>query len=214
VGSALVLWTEQRPGEAVDAATGVDTGADDAALVAAARANPQAFTSLYLRYVQAVHRYCYLKLGNREAAEDATSEVFLKALSGLGGYRGGYFAGWLFRIAQHVVTDAQRRASHRRTGLPLTAAGWVADPDPPPDEAAIAGSEALALRKALASLPVDQRQAMELELAGLSNQEIAATLGRSPGSTRVLRFRAQQRLRTILTYPSDAPGRAERRSPC
>ena len=209
-----MLWIAQRPGGAVDAATGVDISSDDAALVAAARANPQAFTALYLRYVQQVHRYCYLKLGNREAAEDATSEVFLKALGGLGGYRGGYFAGWLFRIAQHVVTDAQRRASPRRTGLPLTAVGAVMDPDPPPDEAVIAGSEAMALREALASLPADQRRAMELELAGLVNQEIAATLGRSAGSTRVLRFRAQQHLRMILTHPTDAHGRAERRASC
>ena len=209
-----MLWNEQRPGGAVDAATGADASADDAVLVAAALANPQAFTFLYLRYVQSVHRYCYLKLGNREAAEDATSEVFLKALGGLGGYRGGYFAGWLFRIAQHAVTDAQRRAPCRRTGLPLEAAGAVADPDPPPDETVIAGSEALAVRGALALLPSDQRQSMELELAGLSNQEIAATLGRSAGSTRVLRFRAQQRLRTILTQQPDAPDRAERRASC
>lgn len=195
-------------------ATGSGASAADAVLVVAARANPQAFTFLYLRYVQSVHRYCYLKLGNREAAEDATSEVFLKALGGLGGYRGGYFAGWLFRIAQHVVTDAQRHAPSRRAGLPLEAAGAVVDPDPPPDETVIAGSEAMALREALAALPPDQRQSMELELAGLSNQEIAATLGRSTGATRVLRFRAQQRLRTILTHPSDGPGRAERRASC
>jgi DNA-directed RNA polymerase specialized sigma24 family protein len=72
----------------------------------------------------------------------------------------------------------------------------------------------MALREALALLPPDQRQSMELELAGLSNQEIAVTLGRSSGSTRVLRFRAQQRLRTMLTHSPDAPDRAERRASC
>ena len=40
---------------------------DDAALVAAARASPHAFASLYQRYLRQVYRYCYIRLGTREA---------------------------------------------------------------------------------------------------------------------------------------------------
>jgi RNA polymerase sigma-70 factor (ECF subfamily) len=196
---------EHRP-QPVGAADAVpvdpDGGTEDAVLVAAARANPRAFTPLYRRYVNPVHRYCYLKLGDRHAAEDATSEVFLKALAGLGGYHGGYFAGWLFRIAQHVVIDSQRRGARGRVALPLDAAGEVADPSALPEETAIIHSQLDALRAALRALPGDQRAAIELELAGLANQEIAAALGRNAGSTRVLRFRATQRLRTMLAGPA------------
>jgi RNA polymerase sigma-70 factor (ECF subfamily) len=59
----------------------VDTGADDAVLVAAARANPEVFKLLYRRYVNAVYRDCYVRLGRPEAAEDVTSEEFLQALA-------------------------------------------------------------------------------------------------------------------------------------
>lgn len=65
---------------------------DDAALVADARSQPEKFAVLYERYLNQVYRYCYLRLGSREAAQDATSETFLKALAGIGRYRGGSFA--------------------------------------------------------------------------------------------------------------------------
>src|SRR5262245_27772316 len=82
-----------------------DAGQDDSTLVAAARANRQAFRPLYERHVDQIYRYCLLKLGSREAAEDATSEVFMRAVARLDTYKGGPFGGWLFRIAQNIVVD-------------------------------------------------------------------------------------------------------------
>jgi RNA polymerase sigma-70 factor (ECF subfamily) len=164
-------------------------------LAAAARANPQVYTLLYERYVDRVHRYCYLKLGNREAAEDATSQVFLEALDGLDRYRGGFFAGWLFRIAQHTVTDSFRE---RRPALPLDAADRIMDPTPMPEQAAISRSEIDALRLALQRLPADQRAVMELQLADLTTQEIANALGRSANAVRIIRYRAFRQLRSLL----------------
>jgi RNA polymerase sigma-70 factor (ECF subfamily) len=148
---------------------------DDDALVAAARVDREAFRALYERYANQVYRFCYLRLGSREAAEDAVSETFLKALAGLGNYRGGVFAGWLFRIA-----------------------GEVADPARQPEDAVVVRSEVRALRLGLQHLPGDQRAMLELQLADLSTEEIAAALGRSPNAVRHLRSRAQANLRSIL----------------
>jgi RNA polymerase sigma-70 factor (ECF subfamily) len=174
---------------------GASVPGDDVALARAAQANPAAFVLLYERYVDRVHRYCYLKLGSREAAEDATSQVFLEALAGIGGYRGGYFAGWIFRIAQHTVADAYRS---RRPSLPLVAAGDLRDPARLPEQLAIAGSELERLREALATLPDDQRAILDLQLAGVTTAEIAEVMGRSPNAIRIARYRAMQRLRAIL----------------
>jgi RNA polymerase sigma-70 factor (ECF subfamily) len=168
--------------------------------VAAARVNPEAFTLLYRRYLQPVHRYCYLRLGRREAAEDATSEVFLKALSSLEGYRGGAIGGWLFRIAHNVVTD-QHRARRHRFVVPLDAAGELRDPSAQPEVEAVSQSEIATVRAALATLTPDQRALVELQLAGLPTDEIAAALGRSQGAARVLRYRAHQALREALAEP-------------
>ncbi len=182
------------------------TEPDDAALVTAARVDPRAFAGRYDRYVGPVYGYCYTRLGDREAAEDATSEVFAKALAALGGYRDRTFAAWLFRIARNVVVDVHRR---RRATEPLAAAGEAPDPDRTPEEVIVGREECAALRAALARLPDDQRVAIECQLAGWSGQQTADALGRSADAVKMLRFRAHARLRKLLQPPqgaASAPG--------
>ena len=88
-------------------ASGPANGDDD--LVAAAKRDPDAFVALYRRYAPTVYGYCYNRLGSREQAEDATSQIFLKALTALPAQRDDLaFRGWLFAIAHNVVTDAHR----------------------------------------------------------------------------------------------------------
>lgn len=168
---------------------------EDAVLAAAARAHPPAFARLYERYLGPVYRFCHVRLGSTEAAEDATSEIFLKAFAGLGSFRDGVFAAWLFRIAHNVVTDAYRR---RRPHVPLAEAGALADPRPAPDVSAVAADEREAVRAALARLSPEQRLAVELGLAGWSGEQIAAVLEKSPAAVKMLRFRAMERLRAML----------------
>lgn len=181
-----------------DVPQGTDGSVDDAALVSAARANREAFVAIYDRYLQPIHRYCYLRLGSREAAEDATSEVFIRAMARLDSFRSEVFAGWLFRIAHNVVADTNRRGRRAGTPLALDAAGDVEDPDLLPEDTAVGRSEVDELRAALRQLSDDQRAVIELQLTDLSTPEIAAALGRSQGAVRILRFRAQQRLRALL----------------
>ena len=90
------------------------SAADEGALIGAARTDPRAFAVLYHRHVSAVYRFCYRRLGTKEAAEDATAQVFTKALGGLAGYRGGSFQGWLLAIAHHVVVDGHLLGSRAR----------------------------------------------------------------------------------------------------
>jgi RNA polymerase sigma-70 factor (ECF subfamily) len=166
---------------------------DDAPLVAAARADPQAFAPLYARYLQPVYLYCYRRLGTRTAAEDATSEVFLKALAGLPRYREDSFRGWLFTIARNVTVDAVRRQHLQES---LEAAGELVDTAPTPEEETVSTETQRAL---LARLPDDQRHIVELRLAGLTGAEIARVLGHSLGSVKAMQFRAFARLRRVLT---------------
>jgi RNA polymerase sigma-70 factor (ECF subfamily) len=182
------------------AVAAADPVADDAALVAAALHDRQAFRFLYERHFQQIYRYCYLKLASRELAEDATSEVFIKAMTRLDTWHGhGPFAGWLFRIAQNVVADTAWKHRWARRGLPLDTADGVVDRSSTPDDLAAAGSVIDAIRDALTGLPDNQRMLVEYQIAGLSTQEIATALGRSSGAVRMLRLRAFQQLRDALT---------------
>ena len=178
-----------------------DATADEARLIACAQADPRAFAPLYRRYLDPIHQYCYRRLGSRDAAEDATSLIFERALRALPSYRGGVFRAWLFTIAHHVITDSYRG---RRRHESLTAADDTADPGPDPATLAVLADEQRLLLAALALLPTDQRQVLELRLSGLPATEVAAILHRTPASVRTLQLRAVRRLQALLGIPTTA----------
>jgi len=168
---------------------------DEAALVAAAQRDRQDFGPLYGRYANPVYKYCFAQLGNRQAAEDATSLVFTKALDGLSRFHGGSFRAWLFTIARNVVTD-QFRA--RRFDAPIEAATAVAAPGAALDDLAADADRDRGLRALLADLTPDQRQVIELRLLGLAGPEVAVALDRSHAWVKVTQFRAIERLRAMM----------------
>lgn len=194
-GMGLLLSRSRSRAEPAARGVASGQGSDDGSLVLAAQADPRAFADLYKRYLERVYRYCYLRLGSHEAAEDAASEVFLKVLAGLGGFHGDVFAAWLFRICHHAVADAQRR---RHPSEPLVAGDDPPDRAPTPEEQAVASDERERLGAALGALPREQRLVLELQLAGWTGDQVAAVLGKSGGAVKMLHFRAVARLREIL----------------
>jgi RNA polymerase sigma-70 factor, ECF subfamily len=175
--------------------------ASDAELVALSQRHPDAFAQLYARYLDPVHRYCYRRLGSREAAEDATSLVFAKALSALPRYHDTSFRRWLFTIAHHVIVDRYRDAPPEH---PLDTAIAILDEAPSPEELAIAAEERRSVRALLAHLPEHQRRVIELRLAGLTGAEIAQALGRTQANVDVTQHRAVVRLRGLLGLCAEA----------
>lgn len=151
------------------------------------------FGLLYDRYATNVYRYCHRRLGNRPDAEDATSAVFLRALERLGSYGGGSFPAWLFAIARTTV------ANRFRERLPdlLGERDDLLDPAEQPDEAAIASADVSDVAALLSLLPADQREVMELRLAGLTGAEIAEAMNRSVAAIKMLQLRAMKRLRAV-----------------
>jgi len=175
---------------------------DDARIVALARSDPAAFAQLYRRYVDTVYRYCVHRLGTREQAEDATSQIFLKALAALPSHRpGGSFRAWLFTIAHNVITDTYRT---KRTHWPLALALEHADEEPSPEDQAIGAIERGEVHAMLAILPTDQRRIMELRLAGLTGNEIAEALGKNLGAVKMAQSRAIARLKQAMHQNGDA----------
>jgi RNA polymerase sigma-70 factor (ECF subfamily) len=171
-------------------------GQPDAVLVAHARGDRDSFAALYDRYFDAIYRYCFVRLGSAERAEDAAHQVFVRALEAVDRYREvGRFRSWLFTIAHNVV------ATELTTRSPVGSAemvNFVVDPVAGPEAVALAAMELHALRAALSRLPTDQRQVIELRLAGLTGREIAHELGRSHEAIKMLQQRALARLRATL----------------
>src|SRR5438105_13873273 len=71
--------------------------------------------ALYRRHVRPLYTFVYSRVGNREAAEDLTSEVFTKALTHLDPTREEHsIVAWLYRVARNAVADYWRagRGTH------------------------------------------------------------------------------------------------------
>jgi RNA polymerase sigma-70 factor (ECF subfamily) len=167
-------------------------------LVTRAKSDPEAFGQLYDRYFDPIYRYCSWRLHTQVAAEDATSQIFLKALAGLPGYRPNTssFRSWLFAIAYHVVVDAYR--AHRPMAH-LDLALTIPDRDPGPETRAVHAETQREIRSLLAHLPDEQADLLRLRMAGLTDREIAEVVGKSGSAVRTSLHRAIKRLRALMT---------------
>jgi RNA polymerase sigma factor (sigma-70 family) len=164
-----------------------------------------AFGSLYERYVDAIHRYIAVKVGQREDVEDLTSRTFLRAWDSIadGGWSDRPFGPWLFRIAHNLIVDCYRA---RRTTVPLDDASWEierkhARDQASPERMADASLTAARVRHALGRLTEDQQQVIVLRFfEGLSAGEVAVIIGKREGAVRALQFRALSLLAAMLHH--------------
>ena len=79
--------------------------------------NEKAFEHLLMRHKEKMFRFIYLKLRDRDLAEDIFQETFVKIINTLklGAYNEeGKFLPWAMRIAHNLVIDHFRRSSKVR----------------------------------------------------------------------------------------------------
>ncbi|MBE6913984.1 MAG: sigma-70 family RNA polymerase sigma factor [Ruminococcaceae bacterium] len=171
----------------------------------AARGDTAAFEEIVRANEKMVYNLALRSLGNREDAEDAAQEVFMKAYAALATMRGdSKLSVWLYRITNNVCIDMLRR---RRDTLSLSCETEDGEsefdlPDSRFDPAAIAERRDLReqVSRALAQLPDDARQIFLLrELAGQSYAEIAETLQIDIGTVKSRIFRARKRICLLLS---------------
>jgi len=88
----------------------------DKELIKAAKTDLSNFKLLYRKYLKAVFRYCYSRVGkNRDLAEDITSETFVKAIEKFDNYQyqSKPFVVWLYTIAHNLIVDYYRSRKER-----------------------------------------------------------------------------------------------------
>lgn len=131
---------------------------------------------------------------SRAEGDDLFQEALLRALGKLDGLRDdGAFRSWLYRVISTVHVGRCRRAFWRRL-LPLGDTDEAASSEPAADDA-LGGAQRA--RRALASLPPDQRETIVLfELEGWLVEEIAALHGSSLSCVKSQLARGRERLRT------------------
>lgn len=142
----------------------------------------------------------YLRTQGASEPEDLTSEVFVAVLRNIGSFVGDEagFRSWVFTIAHRRLLDEKRRRRRRPPPEPLDDAAEV----PAPDDVETSVSRSLdadTVRRLCHRLRPEQRDVLLLRLvAGLTIDEVAATLGKTPGSVKAHQRRGFQALARLV----------------
>lgn len=137
----------------------------------------EAAAPLMDHYGEALMRYLYSILGNRESAEDVFQEVWMKVMEKIGQFNEDMpFAPWLFRIARNAAYDALK--ARKRWWSLDTGSGKGDDADIPEVESPVdLGQEVLARQtvgRLMHTLSPDHREVLLLRFfQDLSYEEIA-----------------------------------------
>lgn len=166
---------------------------------------PAGLRALYEETLPIVYRYIYSKVGNREEAEDLTSQVYLKALRGLDVARDNASAqAWLFQVARTTIADFWRGFYRIRTSSldDLLATGWdspVNVGQPPDDQSAAARAQRI-----LSRLPDRYREVLTFRfLLNLSLKETATRMNLTEANVKVLQFRALKKASALTEQRVD-----------
>lgn len=161
----------------------------------------EALQEVYDNHVEQIYKFIYFKVGNREDAEDITSQVFIKAAQTLDTTQENHTKlAWLYQVARTTITDYWRNhykgptfsldqmeeESPRRL-----AAGPLLLSDDIPEESNPAAEKVHAV---LNMLPANYRRVLELRfLQGCSLKETAAAMQVTEANAKVLQHRALQK---------------------
>lgn len=159
----------------------------------------QAFAELVRKYQGKVRAYCYSMLTDREAAEDAAQEVFIKVFRSLDRFKAdSSFSTWLYRItANHCMDLLRKRARENniswdalteKTGEPHTPLHSNENPLSVVEHKDLLG-------KVLSVLNLEYREIIILrEVQELSYEEIAEVLQCSLDAVKARLKRARKQL--------------------
>lgn len=173
------------------------------------RRDTSALSSFYDLTAGAVHGVCRRILRDPSDAEEASLDVFLQVwekASRFDAARGDALT-WLLTLARSRAIDRLRsRGAARRHETGLDERHDTPSPDPGPETLSSLAQRAGLVRGALADLPAEQREVLELAyFEGLTHAEIAERLAQPLGTAKSRIRLALQRLRRSLD-PENAGG--------
>jgi len=182
----------------------LSTRSDEHLLVRAREGDARAFEELYRRFSVPVFGFCMMRLSNRQAAEDATQEVFLKVGDATGSPVDNVKA-WIFTVARNVVIDfSRRKAATPEFAEMESVMDSIAHSN---DETAFSALDVTTnVYIALRRLASRERQALIYrEFQDWPSQRIAKELNLRPGNVDVILCRARAAFGTAYAEIADLP---------
>ncbi len=151
------------------------------------------------RHQGVVFRVCYRVLGNRQDAEDAAQESFVRAYERLDGFEGrSSFKTWLTKLA--VNTSLNELAKRKRALREIPPEAITANAGDDPEERLVSSEAVGRVREALLEVKENHRAAVVLkDLEGYSFAEVGEMLEVSEATARVWAHRGRKKLKETLT---------------
>jgi RNA polymerase sigma-70 factor (ECF subfamily) len=156
------------------------------------------FSEIYRQHAEAVFRLAWMLSGDRDEAEDLTSETFARALAGAGRIEQATVRSYLYAIVRNLVSSR-----HRRPRLEVSVddeqLSHAEQSDPGPEQRAELRQRLAHASAGLAAIRESDRQVLLLcGLHGLNTLEIADALGLDPAHVRVRLHRARRQLAAFI----------------
>lgn len=165
----------------------------------AERGDAEAFAQLFQTFAPRVKSYMMRQGADAATAEELAQETLATVWRKARLYSAdkGSVSTWIFTIARNLRIDRLRRE-----------VAWVElpperdqqpSPDPAPDETVVAGEREKRVKAALAALPADQAQVVQLSyVEGLSHSEIAGRMGLPLGTVKSRMRLAYEKIRQAV----------------
>jgi len=185
---------------------GLDERSDEQLMLAFQRGDAKAFEMLLTRHEKGMYGFALRMVGDSMLAEEVAQEAFLRIIQSAPRYRAkASFRNYVYRIVRNLCVDHLRRRPREprppdlEAGLPGTTEG-IPDGNPGPEHHVGAAQLRSAIRRALFTLPADQREAFLLkEVKGMKLQDVAAITGANLNTVKSRLRYALIRLREHLS---------------
>lgn len=161
------------------------------------RVTEHAFLEAYDEYADALFRYCYFRVKDREKAQDLMHETFTKTWEYLrAGNEIQSLRAFLYRVAHNLSVNEVVRSQPLSLDELQETVGY--DPEDTKASSPEEDAEGILLMERLMELPDADRQALTLRyVEGMRVKDIADHLGESANAVSVRIHRALARLRDL-----------------
>ena len=162
-----------------------------------------ALAELYDRFSRPLYSTALRVVSDRAEAQDLVHDAFITLWDKAAEFdarRGSAFA-WAVTLVRNRAIDRVRMRRRRQEILTASAPADLGydETASSADDSAVLGDEARAVRAAIATLPLEQKRAVELAFfGGLTQQEIAARLAEPLGTVKARIRRGLLKLRDAL----------------